>query len=71
MFVPRIERAVVMRLGRGSLVGLALGAALGALAGGMVALFAPEEFSRTGLIELVVIMAGAGSVAGLIQGWLR
>ena len=69
--VPRIDRAVLMRLGRGTLVGLAAGAALGAFTGGMAALFVPEEFSRAGLVELVLVMAGAGAVAGLIQGWLH
>jgi len=53
------------------LVGLVAGTILGAFAGGMAALFVPEEFSGTGFIELVLILAGAGAVAGLIHGWLR
>lgn len=53
------------------LVGLAVGAAVGAFAGGMAALFVPEEFSRDGFVELVLIMGGAGAITGLIQGWLR
>ena len=48
------------------LVGLIVGAAVGAFAGGMAALFVPEEFSGTGFLELVVIMAATGAVAGLI-----
>lgn len=54
----------------GTLVGLIAGALVGAFAGGIAALSVPEEFSRTGFIELVLIMAGAGAVVGLIQGWL-
>ena len=53
------------------MLGLAAGAALGAFVGGIAALLVPEEFSRTGLMQLVLIMAGAGALAGLIQGWLR
>jgi len=56
---------------RGASVGLAVGAAVGAFAGGMAALFVPEEFSRAGFIELVLILAGTGAVAGLIQRWRR
>lgn len=52
------------------LVGLAVGAAVGALVGWTAALFVPEEFSRTGFVELVLIMAGVGAAAGLIQKWL-
>jgi hypothetical protein len=37
----------------------------------MAALFVPEEFSRAGFIELVLILAGTGAVAGLIQRWRR
>ncbi|MFZ1908625.1 MAG: hypothetical protein WAU52_06040 [Burkholderiales bacterium] len=55
------------RIARGSLVGLAGGAVFGAFTGGIAALFAPEQFSSTGLIEFVLIMAGAGTIAGLIQ----
>jgi len=68
---PRFDRAVLKRIGRGSLVGLVAGTVLGAFTGGMAALFAPEEFSRTGLVELVLVMAGAGAVAGSIQRWVR
>lgn len=53
------------------LVGLVAGAIFGAFAGGMAALYVPEEFSRTGFIELVLVMAGGGAVAGLIQSWLH
>lgn len=53
------------------LVGLAVGAAVGAFAGAMAALYVPEEFSRTGFVELVLIMAGAGALVGLIQRWLH
>jgi H+/gluconate symporter-like permease len=48
------------------LVGLVVGAAVGAFAGGMAALFVPEEFSGEGFLELVLILAVAGAVAGLI-----
>jgi hypothetical protein len=71
MPVPSVDRAVLMRIALGSLVGLVGGAALGAFTGGIAALFAPEEFSSTGLLEFVLIMAGAGTVAGLIQGSLH
>ena len=60
-----------MRMGRGASVGLVVGAAIGAFAGGMAALFVPEEFSRAGFAELILIMAGTGAVAGLIQRWRR
>lgn len=68
MLVPGIDRAVLVRLGLGTLVGLVVGAVFGALTGGIAALFVPEEFSRAGLIELVLVMAGAGAIGGLIQG---
>jgi hypothetical protein len=65
------DRTALMRLGRASLIGLAVGAVVGAFAGWVAALSVPEEFSRAGLIELVLVMAGAGSVAGFIQGRMR
>ena len=71
MPAPSIDRATLVRLGLGASVGLVVGAVLGAFAGGMAAFFVPEEFSRTGLIELVLIMAGTGAVAGFVQGCLR
>jgi molybdate transport system substrate-binding protein len=67
----RRGRAVLKRMGRGASIGLAAGAAIGAFGGWMAALFVPEEFSRTGFAELVLIMAGTGAVAGLIQRWRR
>ncbi|HKI64822.1 MAG TPA: hypothetical protein VKA16_09390 [Burkholderiales bacterium] len=69
--MPRIDRAALKRVGLGTLVGLIIGALVGAFAGGIAALFVPEEFSGTGLLELVLVMAGAGTVAGLIQSWLH
>jgi uncharacterized membrane protein YfcA len=71
MPAPRLDRAVLKRIGRGTLVGLVAGAALGAFTGGMAALYVPEEFSRAGLVELVLVMAGAGAVAGSVQRWLH
>jgi hypothetical protein len=65
------ERPRLVRRAVGSLVGLACGAALGAAAGGIAALCVPEEFSAAGFAQLVVFMAAAGAVAGLIQRWLR
>lgn len=67
----RRVRAALTRMGRGASVGLALGAAIGAFGGWVAAHFVPEEFSRTGFGELVLIMAGTGAVAGLIQRWRR
>jgi amino-acid N-acetyltransferase len=66
-----VDWAALMRLARASLVGLAAGAAVGAFAGWIAALYVPEEFSRAGLVELVAILAVAGAVAGLIQRWRR
>ena len=71
MPVPGTNRALLRRVGRGGSIGLVIGAAVGAFAGGVAALFVPEEFSRAGFVQLVLIMAGAGAVAGLIQRWLR
>lgn len=68
---PRRGRAGLTRMGRGAAVGLVAGAAIGAFAGGIAALVVPEEFSREGFVELVLIMAGTGAVAGLIQRWRR